>query len=110
MAQAVLLRDALTQLGVHHPIVFGHSLGAMVAAALALVAPGVPRSLVLASGLYFPERPVRCAFPSPAGDPGAGAPPSPHGKSPLAGRAMWPLWLRILFSPSVPGPAFSALA
>jgi pimeloyl-ACP methyl ester carboxylesterase len=109
MAQAVLLRDALTQLGVHHPIVFGHSWGAMVAAALALVAPGVPRSLVLASGLYFPSARFDAPFLVPPAIPVLG-PLLRHTVSPLAGRAMWPLWLRILFSPSPVPPAFSALA
>ena len=54
-AQAGLVRKALQALDVHRPIVLGHSWGTLVAVALALEHPEVPRSLVLASGLYFPS-------------------------------------------------------
>lgn len=109
LAQALLLREALRALGVHRPIVLGHSWGTQVAIALALAEPGVPRSLVLASGLYFPSLRLDAPFLVPPAIPLAGA-LLRHTLSPLAGRALWPLWLRLLFSPAPVPPAFSALA
>src|SRR5215212_3195440 len=53
-AQARLIRKALGALGVEEAVVYGHSLGAQVAVALALEAPDLVRGLVLASGYYFP--------------------------------------------------------
>lgn len=53
-AQARLLREALSRLGVEEAVVYGHSLGAQVAAALALAAPDLVRGLVLASGYLYP--------------------------------------------------------
>lgn len=102
-AQAHLFSKALRSLGVHRPIVLGHSWGALVAAALALEHPGTVRSLVLASGLYFPS--LRLDTPLLV------APAIPvlgdllrHTLSPLAGRALWPAWLKMIFAPA-PVPA-----
>jgi pimeloyl-ACP methyl ester carboxylesterase len=53
-AQALLIRDGLARLGVHEALVYGHSLGAQVAASLALTAPDLVRGLVLASGYFYP--------------------------------------------------------
>ena len=53
-AQAELLTKALRHLGVHNPLVFGHSWGTLVAVALALGKDYPVRGLVLASGYYFP--------------------------------------------------------
>jgi len=53
-AQARLIRDALTRLGVDEALVYGHSLGAQVAVCLALDAPDLVRGLVLASGFLYP--------------------------------------------------------
>jgi pimeloyl-ACP methyl ester carboxylesterase len=105
--QAHALREALASLGVQRPIVLGHSWGSLVA--IALAEPGVPRSLVLASGLYFPSARLDAPFLVPPALPLLG-PLLRHTLSPLAGRAMWPLWLRMLFSPAPVPPAFSALA
>ncbi len=52
--QATLLEHALYQLGIRQAIVLGHSWGTLVAVALALQAPALVRSLVLASGYYYP--------------------------------------------------------
>jgi pimeloyl-ACP methyl ester carboxylesterase len=53
-SQAGLFVRALGQLGVHDPIVLGHSWGALVAVAIGLQNDYPVRGLVLASGYYFP--------------------------------------------------------
>lgn len=53
-SQAGLFVKALNQLGVHDPVVLGHSWGALVAAAIGLQNDYPIRGLVLASGYYFP--------------------------------------------------------
>lgn len=53
-AQAALLVKALDQIGIHDPVVLGHSWGALVAIALGLQKDYPIRGLVLASGCYFP--------------------------------------------------------
>jgi pimeloyl-ACP methyl ester carboxylesterase len=106
-AQAQLVRKVLQRLEVHRPIVLGHSWGTLVAVALALESPEVPRSLVLASGLYFPSARLDA--------PLLGLPAIPllgdlfsRTLSPLAGRAMWPGWLKMIFAPAPVPAAFGA--
>ena len=53
-AQAELLHAALVQLDVEQAVVVGHSMGAMVALALALDHPEDVRRLVLLAGYYYP--------------------------------------------------------
>ncbi|WP_205960656.1 alpha/beta fold hydrolase [Ramlibacter rhizophilus] len=53
-AQAALLHRALGALGADRPLVLGHSLGALVALAMALDYPASVAGLVLASGYYYP--------------------------------------------------------
>jgi len=53
-AQAALLHEALAALGVEHAAVVGHSMGSMVAMALALAYPSDVQRLVLLSGYYYP--------------------------------------------------------
>lgn len=53
-AQARLIQQALSQLGVSEYSVFGHSWGASVAIALGIRHADHVRSLVLASGYYYP--------------------------------------------------------
>lgn len=106
-AQAELVRKALLALDVHRPIVLGHSWGTLVAVALALEHPGVPRSLVLASGLYFPSARLDAPLLAPPAIPLVG---DLLGRtlSPLAGRAMWPGLLRLIFGPAPVPAAFAA--
>jgi pimeloyl-ACP methyl ester carboxylesterase len=98
-AQAALLRRMMVQLGIERPIVFGHSFGALVALAFALDFPAAARSVVLASGYYFPTG--RLDVPLMA------APAIPligdlmrHTVSPLIGRLAWRGILKLLFSPA----------
>lgn len=106
-AQAELLRKALHRLEVHRPVVLGHSWGTLVAVALALESPEVPRSLVLASGLYFPSLRLDAPLMAPPAIPLIGELLS-RTLSPLAGRAMWPGFLRLIFGPAPVPPAFAA--
>jgi pimeloyl-ACP methyl ester carboxylesterase len=106
-AQAGLVRKALQALDVHRPIVLGHSWGTLVAVALALEHPEVPRSLVLASGLYFPSARLDAPLLAPPAIPLVGDLLS-RTLSPLAARAMWPGWLRMIFGPAPVPEAFSA--
>src|SRR5687767_5792591 len=106
-AQAGLVRKALQALDVHRPIVLGHSWGTLVAVALALDHPEVPCSLVLASGLYFPGLRLDAPLMGAPGLPLIGDVLS-RTLSPLAGRAMWPGFLRLIFGPAAVPPAFTA--
>ena len=54
-AQAELLRRALTALGIRRPVVVGHSMGTMVALAMALDYPDEVAGLVLIGGYYYPK-------------------------------------------------------
>ena len=106
-AQAGLVRKALQALDVHRPIVLGHSWGTLVAVALALEHPEVPRSLVLASGLYFPSARLDAPLLAPPAIPLLGDLLA-RTLSPLAARAMWPGWLRMVFGPAPVPEAFAA--
>jgi uncharacterized protein (TIGR02271 family) len=106
IAQARVLRIALQQLQVTHPVVLGHSWGTMVALALALQSPAYVRSLVLISGYYYPTfRPDVPIFSAPAipviGDI------MRYTISPILGRLMWPGLLRMIFGPAPTPPHFS---
>jgi len=104
--QARLFYKAIRALDVHRPVVLAHSWGALVAIELVLQFPGLVRSMVLESGLYFPR--PRADLPllvSPA-IPVLGDLMS-HTVSPLIARAMWPAWLKMLFAPA-PVPSYFA--
>jgi pimeloyl-ACP methyl ester carboxylesterase len=98
IAQASLLRKALRTLNVERPVVLGHSWGCLVASALALEFPGAARSLVLASGLYFPTLRLDAPLIAPSAIPLVGT-LMRRTLSPLVGRALWPLWLKLIFAP-----------
>nr|HET7858777.1 alpha/beta hydrolase [Caldimonas sp.] len=68
-AQAALLHAALAQLGVERAVVVGHSLGAMVALALALDHPGDVRRLVLVGGYYYPTARLDAILTAPVALP-----------------------------------------
>ena len=102
-AQARLILKACRKLDAQRPIVLGHSWGALVAIALALAHPGAVRSLVLVSGLYFPSMRLDAPLLVPPAIPLLGGLLA-RTLSPLVGRALWPVWLRMLFAPA-PVPA-----
>ena len=68
-AQADLLHAALAQLGVEQAVVVGHSMGAMVAMALALDHPATVRRLVLLGGYYYPSARVDALLTAPVALP-----------------------------------------
>ena len=98
-SQAALLRKMLAQIGVERPILFGHSFGAVVAAAYALDYPTALRSVVLASGYYFPTGRIDVPLMAPPAIPGIGD-LLRHTISPLIGRLMWRPALKVMFSPA----------
>ena len=105
-AQARLLRAALDQLGVSRPVIVGHSWASQVALAYGLEYPQHTRGLVLASGYYYPTARADAPFLIPPGIPLLGA-VLRHTLSPVAGRLLWPLWLKLLFGP-MPVPGYFA--
>lgn len=66
-AQATVLLEAFTKLGVEQPIIVGHSWGTLVALAMALDHPKRVAGLVLVSGYYYPTARADVAvFSTPA--------------------------------------------
>jgi pimeloyl-ACP methyl ester carboxylesterase len=104
-AQADLLSQALTRLGVHNPILVGHSWGAIVAAAWALRHPQQVGGLVLISGYYFPTLRIDVPILSPPALPVVGD-LMRYTVSPLIGRLLWPRMVRRLFEPAPVAPSF----
>ncbi|MCJ2114891.1 alpha/beta hydrolase [Methylobacterium sp. E-025] len=98
-AHATLFQKALQQLGVSQAVVLGHSWGALVAVALALQAPQLVRSLVLASGYYYPTLRADVLLTSPVAVPGIGD-LMRHTVSPVLGRLMQPALIKAMFAPA----------
>ena len=98
-AHATLFQKALQQLGVSQAVVLGHSWGALVAVALALQAPQLVRSLVLASGYYYPTLRADVMLSSPAAIPGIGD-LMRHTVSPVVGRILQPAMIKAMFAPA----------
>jgi len=98
-AQADLINAALLKIGVSRAIIFGHSWGTLIALALASKYPSSVRSLVLASGYYYPTAKVDVLLLSPPSLPVVGDILS-HTVAPMVSRLVWPLILRKLFGPS----------
>ena len=106
-AQAALLRAMLSRLGIERPIIFAHSFGTLVALAYALEYPAATRSLVLASGYYFPTARLDIPFMASPAIPLLGD-LMRHSISPLVARMVWPHVLRLVFSPA-PVPRYFSL-
>lgn len=98
-AHATLYQKALQQLGVTQAVVLGHSWGALVAVALALQAPQLVRSLVLASGYYYPTLRADVVLASPSAIPIIGD-LLRHTVSPVIGRALLPAMIKGMFAPA----------
>lgn len=63
--QAALLLAALERLGISKAVLVGHSMGATIAAAMALEAPTLVSKLVLISGYYYPTARLDAALVAP---------------------------------------------
>lgn len=101
-AQAALLPRVFARLGIERPIVVGHSLGTMVALALALNHPDQVSGLVLLSGYYYPTARADVAMVSPPATPLVGDVLC-YTIAPLMAEAMAPRFIRKMFAPlSVP--------
>ncbi|APX83985.1 alpha/beta hydrolase [Methylorubrum extorquens] len=98
-AHATLYQKALQQLGISQAVVLGHSWGALVAVALALQAPQLVRSLVLASGYYYPTLRADVVLASPGAIPVLGD-LLRHTVSPVIGRALLPAMIKGMFAPA----------
>ena len=68
-AQGKLLHDACARLGVERPVIVGHSMGTMVAMAMALDYPAYVRKLVLLGGYYYPSMRVDALLAAPVAVP-----------------------------------------
>jgi pimeloyl-ACP methyl ester carboxylesterase len=97
-AQAELLPRVFGLLGIERPIVVGHSLGTMVALALALNHPDQVSGLVLASGYYYPTARADVLLVSPSAAPVLGDLLC-YTLAPLTGEATTPRMLSKMFSP-----------
>jgi pimeloyl-ACP methyl ester carboxylesterase len=107
-AQAALLPRAFALLGIERPIVVGHSLGTMVALALALNHPDQVGGLVLASGYYYPTARADVAIVSPTAAPLLGDLLC-YTIAPLTGELVAPRMIRKMFSPQAVPARFERL-
>jgi pimeloyl-ACP methyl ester carboxylesterase len=107
-AHAKLFQRALKQLGVEQAVVLGHSWGTLVAVALALEYPALVRSLVLASGYYYPTLRADTFLFSPPAVPVIGD-AMRHTISPLVARAILPGLIKQMFAPAEAPERFERL-
>lgn len=96
--QARLLRRVLGVLGVHRPVVVGHSMGTQVAMAMALQEPANVAGLVLVGGYYWPRVRVDRWMAVPAAVPVLGD-VMRYTSAAWTARAMLPLSVRAMFHP-----------
>jgi pimeloyl-ACP methyl ester carboxylesterase len=97
-AQADLLHRALAMLGVRRPVVVGHSMGAMVAMAMALDHPADVRKLVLIGGYFYPSLRVDALLTAPVALPVIGD-VMRYTVTALQARLMLDKLVRTMFSP-----------
>ncbi|MEJ7932227.1 alpha/beta hydrolase [Ramlibacter sp. AN1015] len=106
-AQAAVLHRALLALGMDRPVVLGHSLGALVALALALDYPANLAGLVLVGGYYYPQvHPLTLAF-GPVATPILGD-AMRYTVSSLSARLALKRMVRGAFAPQDPPPDYLA--
>jgi pimeloyl-ACP methyl ester carboxylesterase len=98
-AHATLFEKALRRLGVTQAVVLGHSWGSLVAVALALQAPQMVRSLVLASGYYYPTLRADVVLFSPPAIPVLGD-VMRYTVSPVVSRLILPGLIKAMFAPA----------
>ncbi|PIK73772.1 alpha/beta hydrolase, partial [Methylobacterium frigidaeris] len=94
---ATLFEKALQRLGVSQAVVLGHSWGSLVA--LALQAPQMVRSLVLASGYYYPTLRADTVVFSPPAIPVLGD-MMRYTAGPVVSRLILPGLIKAMFAPA----------
>jgi pimeloyl-ACP methyl ester carboxylesterase len=104
-AQAELLHRALTGLGIRRPVVVGHSMGTMVALAMALDYPDEVAGLVLIGGYYYPKLRVDALLTAPVALPVLGD-VMRYTVTALSARAMLNRMVEGMFSPREVPPGF----
>ena len=97
-AQADLLRATLERLGVERPVVVGHSMGTMVAVAMALAYPENVRGLVLMGGYFYPSLRVDALLTAPVALPVLGD-VMRYTVTALSGRLMLKKMAQSMFAP-----------
>ena len=97
-AQAKLLYVALGMLGVERPVVVGHSMGTMVAIAMALDHPADIRKLVLLGGYFYPSLRVDALLTAPVALPVLGD-VMRYTVTAVSGRLMFDKLIKAMFSP-----------
>lgn len=105
-AQAMLVREFSSRLGLERPVIVGHSWGTMVALALALAEPQAVRGLLLISGYYYPTPRLDVVLGSPPALPLIGD-VMRYTISPLLARLTAPMLIRKMFAPQPVPNAFS---
>ena len=104
--QARMLHAALAQLGAEQPVVVGHSMGTLVALAMALDHPEHVRSLVLLSGYYYPNVRVDALLTAPVALPVVGD-VMRYTVTAMSGRAMIKGVVKGMFAPTRCRPSSS---
>ena len=108
--QARLLHVALAQLGVERPVLVGHSMGTLVALAMALDHPAEVRGLVLLGGYYYPTVRADVLATAPVALPVVGD-VMRYTVTAMTGRALMKSMVRGMFAPDdVPPEFFSVLS
>jgi pimeloyl-ACP methyl ester carboxylesterase len=104
-AQAELLRGALAGLGIRKPVIVGHSMGTMVALAMALDFPDEVAGLVLIGGYYYPKLRVDALLTAPVALPLLGD-VMRYTVTALSARAMLNRMVKGMFAPCEVPPGF----
>ncbi|MFM0626963.1 alpha/beta fold hydrolase [Paraburkholderia xenovorans] len=108
-AQATLIQQALTLLGIEQPVVLGHSWGTLVALGMAVGGAADVRGLVLVSGYYYPTVRADVALAAPAALPVLGD-VLRYTVSPLTARLLLKRSVEVLFAPApIPADFFDVI-
>jgi pimeloyl-ACP methyl ester carboxylesterase len=105
-AQMELILQALRQLGVERPVLYGHSWGACLVVTFAVHAPDAIRGVVAASGYYYPNRRLDAAIAVLNVAPVIG-PVVRNTVGPMLGALTGRAAVRALFSPNPVPPTFA---
>lgn len=103
--QAELLHRAIEALGVHRPVLVGHSLGTLVALAMASEYPASVAGLVLLGGYYYPSARLDSVLMAPVALPVLGD-VLRHTVTAVSARLMLDRMARAMFAPHRVPPQF----